>query len=379
MLLDLDETLFHQGAATFDSALISDHRFYDRSTWTTFSPDGSVGLLSGMAVYKNLNLAEGFASIQARGKQHNLRLSRPLRPMKGGMSLEVGPLRTEWLEPHRKTRFVCEPGAEGDGFDITFRPSVAPYLEAHHYGKSDGRVHTDYWRFDNVGWTNGHIVVGGVEHRIDNWFGWRDHSWGVRPGVGGFEPYTGTRSDGGLPSSIMSGGLGMVLLYLGFATPGYGGFFQLKEDENGKRFYMHGSVGAVDQAPVEVVDVQYELKMVPGTRLFSHARLLLTSADGKQWDFEVESVGRSWAYKGTGYDRGYNDEKGQGIWRGNDLTVERDIYDISDVEEVVLPDGRHLRPRHREQPVRVKVNGEAGFGHFPFVIIGRNARLGVAA
>ena len=66
-----------------------------------------------------------------------------------------------------------------------------------------------------------------------------------------------------------------------------------------------------------------------------------------------------------------------GVWRGDGLTVETDQYDLKDVEEVLTADGRRLRPRHREQPVRVKVCGESGQGHFPIIVIGRNARYGL--
>jgi hypothetical protein len=57
--------------------------------------------------------------------------------------------------------------------------------------------------------------------------------------------------------------------------------------------------------------------------------------------------------------------------------VESDTYDVSHEEEVIMPDGRRLRPRHREQPVRVTVKGEVGQGHFPIIAIGRNARYGL--
>jgi hypothetical protein len=91
----------------------------------------------------------------------------------------------------------------------------------------------------------------------------------------------------------------------------------------------------------------------------------------------VESIGRAWAFKGAGYDSGFHDERGMGAWRGDGLSVETDQYDLSDVEEVVMSDGRRSRPRHREQPVRVSVNGETGQGHFPIIVIGRNARYGI--
>jgi hypothetical protein len=106
-------------------------------------------------------------------------------------------------------------------------------------------------------------------------------------------------------------------------------------------------------------------------------QLRLTTSDSVKWDIDVEAIGRAWVFKGLGYDSGFNDENGMGVWRGDALTVEADSYDISDTEEVLMPDGRRLRPRHREQPVRVKINGEVGQGHFPIIAIGRNKRYGL--
>jgi hypothetical protein len=106
-------------------------------------------------------------------------------------------------------------------------------------------------------------------------------------------------------------------------------------------------------------------------------KLQITTADRRRWDIDVESIGRAWVFKGAGYDSGFNDERGMGVWRGDALTVETDQYDLSDVEEVLVSGGRRWRPRHREQPVRVTVGGETGQGHFPIIVIGRNARYGL--
>jgi hypothetical protein len=376
MLMHLDETLFHQGSLPFTQALPTDHRFYDRYVFTTMHPDGNVGLFEGMAVYKNLNVMEGYFATQVDcARQRNLRFSKPLHPISDGH--RIGPLRTEFSEPFNTIRFICERNEHGDSFDLTFKACLPPHLERHHFGRADGRVHTDYWRFSQVGWTDGSLMVDGKAYTARHWFGWRDHSWGVRPGVGGFEPFTGTRAGGGLPSSIRAGGLGILVMYLGFATDSFGGAFQLQEDENGRELYLDGSIGTVDGGVQEVIHVEHEISFVPGTRLFDHMRLHLLTQDRRQWDIDVESIGRAWVLRGLGYDSGFADGKGHGVWRGDGLTVEADGYDVSDTEAVVMPNGERLRPRHREQPVRVHVNGETGQGHFPIIVIGRNARYGL--
>lgn len=212
-LISYDESLYHQVPKPFGESGFTDHRFYDRYSYTLYSPDGNVGLLSGLAVYKNLNVMDGFAATQVDSKwQRNMRFSRPLHPIVE--PLQLGPMRTEFPpEPFKVTRMICEPNEYGDAFDLTFRP-VFTRSENPHYGEANGRVHQDYRRFSQVGWTSGSIVVDGNEHQFDRWFGWRDHSWGVRPpGVGGFEPFTGQKARGGIPSSSRAGGLGILLVY----------------------------------------------------------------------------------------------------------------------------------------------------------------------
>ena len=376
MLSGLDETLMHQGPLPFSQALLSDHRFYDRYVLSGFRPDGQAGILTGIGVYKNLNVMDGFALTQfGASRQRNMRFSRPLHPV--GEPLRLGPLRTEFPEPFKTLRFICEPNDHGDSFDLTFRGFLDAHLESHHFGRIDGRVHTDYWRFSQVGWLDGTAQIDGRAHAVDRWFSWRDHSWGVRPGVGGFEPFTGTRAGGGLPSSIRAGGRGILVMYLGFATDHYGGMLQLQEDEDGRRLYIDGRIGSSDSGSSEVTDVKHEFNFIPGTRLFDRMKLQVTTADQRRWDIDVESIGRAWVLRGAGYDSGFNDERGMGVWRGDTLTVETDQYDLAHVEEVLLSDGRRWRPRHREQPVRVTVGGESGQGHFPIIVIGRNNRYGV--
>src|SRR5262249_30734732 len=116
MLTDLDETLMHQTSLPFQLAETTDHRFYDRYYVTTFAPDGSMAIINGMGVYKNMNVMDGFACTRSGMTQRNQRFSRPLRPDLPGMSMSVGPMRTEILEPYKKTRFVCAPSGDADAF-----------------------------------------------------------------------------------------------------------------------------------------------------------------------------------------------------------------------------------------------------------------------
>jgi hypothetical protein len=225
----------------------------------------------------------------------------------------------------------------------------------------------DHIRFDQFASATGCIDIEGKRTEFSDWFAWRDHSWGVRPGVGGFEPFTGSRE-------ADTGHLG---IYVWWLTATEGGLFQLQEDGDGNRRYIDGHIDFRDgRPPLQIVDAQHEFALVPGTRLFKTGHLMLTAGEGSQWNIDLQAVGKPWVYKGSGYDHGYNDEKGLGVWRAAWLE-EYDVYDTSEPEAVKLPDGRVIRPMHREQFSRVTVNGRPGFAHTPFITAGTVKRYGL--
>ena len=63
MLTKLDDTLLHQAPTTFDHAVTSDHRFYDRYWFQAIEPGGATSLVAGMGLYKNTNVLDGFCTV----------------------------------------------------------------------------------------------------------------------------------------------------------------------------------------------------------------------------------------------------------------------------------------------------------------------------
>jgi hypothetical protein len=108
------------------------------------------------------------------------------------------------------------------------------------------------------------------------------------------------------------------------------------------------------------VDVAHDLSFFPGTRAFESGRVTLRTDDGNEHVMDAWPAVAAWAYSGTGYDGGFRDGLGLGAYRGK-LCVEVDEYDVSDPEQVLL-DGIPVPPGHREQPVRLELNGRSGHG-----------------
>ncbi len=375
MLSALDETLMHQAPLTFDEAATSDHRFFDRMVVGTHAPDGTK-VIMGLAAYKNMNVFEGFACVQRGDRQYNLRRSRVLRP-KLASELALAPIRVDVVEPLRALRLSLEPGdAWPMSFELDWRGNFPVHLEKPHFGRSAGRVFQDYLRFDQLGVVDGWLRVAGERLEAESWFGWRDHSWGVRPGVGNYEPDNGAGPVGALS---VPGADGSLLVMLWFWAEGIGGNFHVVEDGHGNQFGLDGDIKfpeEIGRDPVAVTRIEHDIHFIPGTRVYDRAELQVTTADGGTYDIKAEAAGRAWVYKGTGYSEGYDDERGLGVYRGDEL-IETDTYDVSQPGEVVLPDGRRIAPVHREQPVNLTVNGRPGYGHMPLINWGRIRRYGL--
>lgn len=378
MLTELDETLHHQGPLTFEHVLTTDHRFYDRQLMGGFRPDGSAAFLAGITFFKNMNVVEGFVVAQSHSRrQYNLRLSKQLRPMPVGKDAAIGPLRLEIVEPFRELRFVLERGDHPVALDIRFHNVLPPRLEKPHFSRLDGRVTTDYLRYNQIGRMSGWIEIDGERFDAAEWFGWRDHSWGVRPGVGGFEPMTGTKTGGGVASASRTNGKGMFLLHQGFSNGREAGSLQVIEDGDGQRIYTEGEAARVGEEAVPIARVDHEIQFVPGTRVFDRLSVEIGLENGERWSLKSHAVGRPWVYRGAGYEGGFKDGQGQGVWRSQDLLVEVDSYDISDPELVVFPDGSTGRPKHREQLSRCEINGVPGSAYSPMFVIGDHPRWGL--
>ena len=372
LLSPLDESFQHQVALPFDLAGTSDHRFFDRTVVTAGAPDGTAGVILGIAAYKNLNVLDGFAAVQVDcQRQLNLRLSRGLRP---DLSPTLGPLRMEVVEPFETVRFILEEGTAPFAFDLTLTKYLPPHVEQPHFHRAGGRVTQDYVRFNQLMAASGTVRVEGRDIVADRWFAWRDHSWGVRPGVGGFEPPMPGVTDA-FPSAARAGGKGMLLFYIGFnVDEEIGGGLQGIETGDGEPIYLTGEIGSTDRLS-RVTSYDWSVDLAPGSRMPREVRVVVTTEDDREWRIVARPTGRPWAYKGLGYDAGYDDGLGQGVWRGAGLYVEQDVYDLSDPELIGMPDGRRVRANHREVHVAVEVNGRAGYGYMPFVAIGDIARF----
>lgn len=363
MLSALDETLLHQSPVPFSQTTVSDHRFFDRMWLGGHRADGT-RFAMGMANYKNMNVSDGFFVVFKDGKQHNLRVSRPFLDDPG--DLRIGPLSLTVVRPLKELRILVDAGNDHPfRADITFVGTSTARLEKPHSKRVDGRLTQDYMRFDQHGTTDGWLQIGSERIELQSWFGARDHSWGVRPNQGGYDPVTSKAHESSFRDEVSGGAGSFLALYLFFEVEGWEGYLQHQEDGDGKVVYQDGGVrrrnsGEGSETPVTALE--HDLDFMPGTRACTRARFYLTLSTGEKLTLDVTPLLPAWCFKGTGYDFGFNDERGLGLHRGT--IVESDVYDMQHIEDVILPDGRTIRPWQREVPCTLAVNGGArGFGY----------------
>ena len=367
MLSDLDETLRHQLATTFDHVGTSDPRFYDRYWFCCYDPAGALAVIIGMGLYNNMNVLDGFIALQqphgandpatagAPADQWNFRFSRSLRPHID--TTTVGPLSIEIVEPFKVARVRVEPSdTRAVSVDLTWTGFLPPIEETHHFIRVRGRVAQDYRRYTQVGRMNGTITLGDHTYDVRDWFGARDHSWGVRPAVAGPEPVTGPANSGARADS------GFVFFWVPFATDELGGHVQIHALGDGTQLLLDGMIQWPDGSQREVVEAHFEADFFDGSRRWKQVRSHFVDDAGDTYDVVSDVLIRDWAMDGTGYDWGWADGQGLGVWRG-DHAEEHEVYDLTDPHVVRRPDGDERTRTHREAPARVTVNGRAGMGH----------------
>lgn len=367
MLTVLDDSLWHQLPTTFDHVGTSDPRFFDRLWFAASDRYGRGALQFTMGVYQNMNVVDGGFVIIIDGKQHNLRVSRQLRPH---YETACGPLRIEIVEPLKHIRLhVDHSGVTGV---LDWQADLPPHEEHQHYRRLHGRILEDYARYDQVGRCCGAIVIAGQPVEVDNWWACRDHSWGVRERVGVPEPKTGERSP-------PTGGLFVFLFY---STDTHGGHLQVAHPADGERYLSAVTLDrATGSEAWSAKSAEIAVAFVDETRprRMRQAEFTVTTSRGDTVRFEVEAFGSAVAMQGLGYG-GYHDGLGLGVWRGR-LHEETETWDVSHPAEVRYADGTADRPIHRIQPVRVTTYSPSGtstgFGSLTFIAEGPLEAMGV--
>lgn len=359
VLVGFDEYPLHQVTASFAGVAASDPSWNDGHYVCVADQAGTVALTSNLRLYSNTDVMDGFICVRHDGRQHNIRVSRRLRPAVD--ELAVGPLRIELVEPMKALRLVLDDNAFGIALDVLCRGATLPYEDPIEVNRIDGRLVGERMTYELTGKCTGWVHVGDTRHELsaDTSAFFRNHSWGLQPGRGGPKLYAAPTSGGGrrVPG---------VRQWVLFDMPEHGGFYFV--DPSGRAASGKGALMYADRVvPVTAVDT--DLDFYPGGRRLRAGRFRLTDAEGSERDYEVTDLG--WVYcQGGGYFGGFDDGLGQGVYRG-DYHEEGEVWDVSHPTEVVTADGRRFEFDHAwaENFTRLSSGERSGLAHFECVVI----------
>ncbi len=371
-LVPADEMLTHQIVDTFATVGQSDPSWTEKVWAIAHARDGSLQIVFGIGKYANRGVFDGAGGVARGTEQWTVRGSRRLSSDPGGTS--VGPLHYEVVEPLRAVRCVLEPNEHAAiAFDITWRGSFPAALEEPWPDRSPDhyRVNHDILRYHQVGSAEGWVEVEGRRVEVDpkEWISIRDHSWGLRPGIGLPIP--------GLPRARRQ------TQYLMTWFP------MLMERADGSRyslfaFYEHkvgdGFESTRSQAEEQRSDGEHHafaaltqhLRFNDANRRLTGGTLTLIDVDGSTRPLTIAPVGDTGFHLGTA---GYFGWKGRllGQWAG-ELVVDGEHVTGLDSPEVA-------RQVHQLRDLLVKVEdpvgGGTGLGNIETLAVGGIPDLGL--
>lgn len=365
-----DETLTHQIVDTFATVAQTDYAWTEKIWASIAKTDGSLQVDFGIGKYHNRGIIDGFGGVSRGREQWTVRGSREL--VDAPEDVSIGPIHYEIIEPLKQVRFRLEPNdTQPISFDIVLSAVTPPFFEKRNLvrNRRTGRVDVDVIRYHQGGWASGTVTVDGETHEVnpEEWFGFRDHSWGVRQAIG--EPLVDLIPEQRPPS----GGRGGMKWTPAFFQRPDGTYYETALFViEGAWEYSSAYLNEADGTQLPVRTVKPRISYDTRTRYVKGGELELTMETGERRVIEVEALGQSgFLLKTAGYGAWAGHK--HGAWKGP-LHIDGEyIADCSDDE--------HLRTlgQFRDTPVRVRDGDAVGYGIMESLIGGVWPELGLTA
>jgi hypothetical protein len=371
-LRNADETLNHQVADTFATVAESDLAWTEKIWNSLASVDGSLQVNLGLGKYHNRGILDGFAGVSRGREQWTVRGSRELRDAPEETS--VGPIHYEIIDPLHQVRVWLEPNdIQPVSFDLTLTGVTPPFFEDRNLvrNRRTGRVDVNVIRYHQGGWASGTVTVEGETHEVrpDGWFGYRDHSWGVRQSVGA-APTDLIRGRGGRSEAEVKGGMKWTPVFLRRPDGSYyeSAIFLSEGTWGYTSAYLNEADGTQHRVRTAVPRIEYDTR----TRFVKGGSLLLTMESGEERVIEVEVLGESGFFLKPG---GYGTWNGHihGSWLGK-LHLDGEYF-----KDCWSDENLKLLGQLRDTPVRVREGDAVGYGILESLIYGTWPELGLTA
>lgn len=178
-LTPLDEQLCHQIPEPFPSTGVHHPHWRESLFFMAHSPDdlGDVVVLT-LASYPQLQEMDSVQMGRVAGRHT---FSKHVRPFDGDPhTMDVGAARVEIVRPYEEVRIWADPDRCEIGMDLTFTARTKPYGLRRGTMRAGHELIWDQSHMFQPGTYNGTYTFEGRIHEMHDWWGPRDHSWGLR-------------------------------------------------------------------------------------------------------------------------------------------------------------------------------------------------------
>jgi hypothetical protein len=178
-LTAMDEHLLHQLPEPLSNVVTHHPHWRESYFFIAHRPDavGDVVILT-------------MASYPQRQELDSLQMGRIDGERLGGMHVQpydgdphtadVGAARVEIVRPYEEVRLWADPEHCALGMDLTFRARTKPYGLRRGTMRAGHELIWDQSHMFQSGTYNGTYTVGATTYEMHDWWGQRDHSWGIR-------------------------------------------------------------------------------------------------------------------------------------------------------------------------------------------------------
>ncbi len=370
-----DEWFNHQIVNTHAAVVTPDRAWTEKCWFTLMRKDARLQASFGLGKYANRNVLDGFAGVQRGTQQRTVRASRVLSPRIEEM--DVGPLRYEVLEPFKAIRLtLAENAAQPLRFELTFQATMPAFFEKRDVVIADGRMASDTVRYHQAGTASGWIEIAGERIAVDpdEWFGFRDRSWGIREHVGLDATDLVPGSLGATGGNKTGAGYHFNWLVSKIDRPdgsSYDLAYYFRDlGGDGPPDFFSGYINESDGTQLPILHLYPEIDYRASDKAAMKGRITaILAGKGKSVEervFEIEAIDPEMGFRllpGM-----YGEWKGQkhGSFKGENF------LDGECIDEVNAPDktAENYRWQIRDRPVRVREAGNAGYGDMESIVLG---------
>ncbi|QLL09906.1 hypothetical protein H0P51_00995 [Mycobacterium vicinigordonae] len=372
-LVPEDEFLTHQIVDTFASVSQSDPSWTEKIWTTAHARDNSLQIVLGIGKYTNRGVFDGAAGVCRGTEQWTVRAGRRLASDSAGTT--VGPIRYSVVEPLRAIRVQLDENEHQPiAFDVEMRGSFDAALEDPWPDRSpDGyRVTHNVLRYHQIGVASGWVALHGerIEVKPDEWISIRDHSWGLRPGVG--KPIPGLPRGGGKIRQMFMTWLPMTMTRDDGSKYSLFVFLQHEKGQGFESIRSQAEQQEQDGGSRRFAAVEQDLRFRDDNRRFTEGTISLIESDGTKRPLHISAVGDGGFHLGTAGYYGWNDWV-YGEWVG-ELRVEGNHVTDCDKPETA-------RKVHQLRDLLVKVDdpvgGGSGVGNLETFALGAFPEIGL--